>query len=258
MVKTSAKTKTRTSEDHSPFAMEISDIAADYGQGRVIEHISFDIKRGETFGLIGLNGAGKTTLIKILLGLMEASAGAVKIFGKTAPDPESKENIVYLPEKFEPPPFLTGMEFVRFSLDLYKKTFKKNDVLQAADRIALSRAALARRVNTYSKGMRQKTGLMGTWLTDCPLLILDEPMSGLDPLARVLVKDELIACKKRGMTVFLSSHILADMDEICDRVAVMHDGQIRFVGTPQQLKEQTKQDYLERAFLKIIDGSKKE
>jgi ABC-2 type transport system ATP-binding protein len=105
--------------------------------------------------------------------------------------------------------------------------------------------------------MRQKTGLMGPWLTQCPLLILDEPMSGLDPRARALVKDEIVACKKRGMTVFLSSHILADMDEICDRVAVLHDGEIRFVGTPGELKERTQQEYLERAFLKTIEGSKR-
>lgn len=231
-------------------------IAADYGYGPVIEKISFDIKKGETFGLVGLNGAGKTTLIKIILGLMGPSAGTVKVFGKETLDPKSKKNIVYLPEKFEPPFFLSGMEFIKFSLALYGRHSKKSAVLQAADRIGLARQALKRRVSTYSKGMRQKTGLLSTWLTECPLLILDEPMSGLDPLARVMVKDELIACKKRGMTVFLSSHILADMDEICDRVAVMHSGNIVFIGTPAELKKETQQDYLERAFLDIINESK--
>ncbi len=146
---------------------------------------------------------------------MEASEGAVSLFGGSTLDAEAKAKIAYLPEKFEPPSFLSGLEFVKFSLDLYKRPFSEEAVMQAADRVSLSRSALKRRVNTYSKGMRQKTGLMGTWLTDCPLLILDEPMSGLDPRARVLVKDEILSCKKRGMTVFLSSHILADMDEIC-------------------------------------------
>ena len=236
-------------------SISIRNVAADYGAGPVIENISFDIMTGETFGLIGLNGVGKTTLIKIILGLMDSSKGAVSIFDKQVLDPEAKKKIAYLPEKFEPPFFLSGLEFIAFSLSLYGKDFQKEAVLQAADRVSLSREALHRRVNTYSKGMRQKTGLMGTWLTDCPLLILDEPMSGLDPRARVLVKDEIIACKKRGMTVFLSSHILADMDEICDRIAVIHDGRLQFVGTPAVLRDKTGQASLERAFLKIIEGS---
>ncbi len=238
-------------------AISINGVSADYGHGTVIENITFDVKPGETFGLVGLNGVGKTTLIKIILGLMEASKGSVSVFGSTGLDAATKEKIAYLPEKFEPPPFLSGLEFVKFSLALYRRPFKEETVLQAADRVSLTRAALKRRVNTYSKGMRQKTGLLGTWLTECPLLILDEPMSGLDPLARVLVKDEILACKKRGMTVFLSSHILADMDEICDRIAIIHDGQLRFLGPPAELKLQTKQEYLERAFLKVIEGSKR-
>jgi ABC-2 type transport system ATP-binding protein len=238
-------------------AIHINKIAADYGHGAVIEDISFDVKTGETFGLMGLNGVGKTTLIKIILGLMEASSGSVKIFGGSALSAESKNRIAYLPEKFEPPFFLSGLEFVKFSMDLYKRPFNKETVLEAADRVSLSRDALRRRVNTYSKGMRQKTGLVGTWLTDCPLLILDEPMSGLDPRARALVKDEIVACRNRGMTVFLSSHILADMDEICDRVGIIHDGSLMFLGTPAELKQQTQKENLERAFLKIIEHSKR-
>lgn len=246
-----------TNKEAAAPAIRIMDVAADYGNGPVIENISFDVRTGETFGLIGLNGVGKTTLIKIILGLMEASTGNIEVFGGKSLDADSKTKIAYLPEKFEPPPFLSGLEFVKFSLDLYNRPFSEEEVMKAADRISLSRAAVRRRVNTYSKGMRQKTGLMGTWLTDCPLLILDEPMSGLDPLARVLVKDEIMACRNRGMTVFLSSHILADMDEICDRIAVIHDGQLKFTGTPEELRVKTGQEYLERAFLKTIEGSKR-
>jgi ABC-2 type transport system ATP-binding protein len=238
-------------------AIRIAGVTADYGHGTVIEDISFGVPAGKTFGLIGLNGVGKTTLIKIILGLMESSKGSVEVFGRKNLDAETKAKIAYLPEKFEPPPFLSGLEFVKFSLALYKRPFTEESVMQAADRVSLTRAALKRRVNTYSKGMRQKAGLMGTWLTGCPLLILDEPMSGLDPLARVLVKDEIAACRKAGMTVFLSSHILSDMDEICDNVAVIHDGRLKFTGTPAELKQSAKQEYLERAFLKVIEGSKR-
>jgi ABC-2 type transport system ATP-binding protein len=234
-------------------AISIRGVAAEYNHGRVLEDVSFDVRAGETFGLIGLNGAGKTTLIKIILGLMEASEGAFSIFGADAADSETKSKIAYLPEKFEPPPFLSCLEFIKFSLDLYKRPYSEDTTRLAARRLALPQEALHRRVNTYSKGMRQKVGLMGSWLMECPLLVLDEPMSGLDPRARVLVKDEIKACRDRGMTVFLSSHILADMDEICDNTAVIHEGLLRFSGTPAALKEKTGQEYLERAFLKLID-----
>lgn len=246
------KQKTNNAAD---IAISIDNVAADYGHGNVIENITFDVKAGETFGLMGLNGVGKTTLIKIMLGLLEATEGSISVFGAPQLDAGTKSKIAYLPEKFEPPPFLSALEFIKFSLDLYGRPFNADAAYAAADRVALSHPAMTRRVNTYSKGMRQKTGLIATWMTECPLLILDEPMSGLDPRARVLVKDEIIACRNRGMTVFLSSHILADMDEICDRVAVMHDGRILFVGTPAELREKTGQEYLERAFLKSIEGS---
>lgn len=238
-------------------ALRIDNVTADYGQGPVISNISFDVARGETFGLIGLNGVGKTTLIKIILGLMQADRGAVEIFGARVTDPASKQNLAYLPEKFEPPAFLSGDEFIRFSLSLYGRALEREKILAAADRVSLSRPALSRRVNTYSKGMRQKTGLMATWLTQCPLLILDEPMSGLDPRARVQVKDEMLACREAGMTLFLSSHILADMDELCDRVAVIHDGGMPFIGTPADLRATTGEETLERAFLSIIAESKR-
>ena len=234
-------------------AIRIDGVTAGYGHGAVLDAVSLSVGTGEVFGLMGLNGAGKTTLIKIILGLMPAEAGRVELFGKAAADAQTRAQIAYLPEKFEPPAFLSGMEFLKFSLDLYHRPFSQDIVLEAADRIALERRALERRVHTYSKGMRQKTGLMGTWLTGCPLLILDEPMSGLDPRARSLVKDEIMACRARGMTVFLSSHILADMDEICDTVAVLHEGRLLFADTPAKLKDNTQQEYLEKAFLKTID-----
>lgn len=238
-------------------AIRVSGVSAGYGAGHVIEDVTFDVARGETFGLIGLNGVGKTTLIKILLGIKEAAVGSVSLFGRPSSDMEAKAMISYLPEKFEPPFFLSGLEFIKFSLDLYGRPFDAEEAFAAADRVGLPREALARRVNTYSKGMRQKAGLLGAWLTGSPLLILDEPMSGLDPRARVQVKDEIVACRKRGMTVFLSTHILSDMDELCDRIGVIHDRSLCFLGTPGELRARAGSDSLERAFLKIIDEPKR-
>ena len=237
-------------------SLSINNVSVAYTDKPVIENIDLDIHAGEIFGLMGLNGAGKTTLIKTVLGLRDQDNGDILIYGKDKSDANSKEKLAYLPEKFEPPWFLTGMEFMKFSLQLYKRPFKKDDIIEAANKLSLDTDALGRRMNTYSKGMRQKLGLMGTLLTDCSLLILDEPMSGLDPRARALVKKMINEIKHKDRTIFLSSHILADMDEICDRVAVLHNSEIRYVGTPDELKRKTNTDNLEQAYLEFIEDKK--
>ncbi|MFN3700339.1 MAG: ABC transporter ATP-binding protein [Alphaproteobacteria bacterium] len=234
-------------------ALEIKAMAAGYGNVRVFEDVHISVLRGEFFGLVGLNGVGKTTLIKSLVSLRDEISGDIFISGKNRTEQEAKRNIAYLPERFDPPWFLTGEEFLKFSLELYGQPFDQETVLEAVDKLALDRAALKRKMHTYSKGMRQKLGLLGTILTNCSILILDEPMSGLDPMARTQVKDMLTKHKREDQTIFLSSHILADMDEICDRIAILHAREIKFVGTPKELKRVTKTDNLERAFLKHIE-----
>lgn len=234
-------------------ALSLQSVEIAYGKTRVIHGITLDIAEGETFGLIGLNGAGKTTLIKSILGLRDANAGLINVFGYDRMKPEGRLRYAYLPERFDPPWFLSGIEFIQFSLKLYGVPFQDSAARQMAERLALDPAALNRRVQTYSKGMRQKLGLIATVLTGCGLFILDEPMSGLDPLARAAVKDILLENKRQGRTIFLSSHILSDMDEICDRVGVLHQGVLRYVGAPAGLKTETGVDQLERAFLKLIE-----
>ncbi|PCK00333.1 MAG: ABC transporter family protein [Zetaproteobacteria bacterium] len=234
-------------------ALLIENVCVAYTGKSAIKDICLSVQPGEVFGLMGLNGAGKTTLIKCILGLREQDSGEISIFGKDKSSKQSKAILSYLPEKFEPPWFLTGFEFLRFSLQLYKQKFDKDEMIAAAQALALDTDALGRRMNTYSKGMRQKLGLMGTMLTGCSLFILDEPMSGLDPLARSSVKKMINEMKTKESTIFLSSHILADMDEICDRVALLHDGRILYVGTTQGLKEQMHTDNLEKAFLDFIE-----
>jgi ABC-2 type transport system ATP-binding protein len=218
----------------------------------VLHDVSFDVKASETFGLIGVNGAGKTTLIKTAMGLKTPLKGSVHFFGSHHDDEKVKSFFSYLPERFDPPWFLKGGEFIDFSASLYGRRYDGATLEKYCARLALDPAVLSRRVQTYSKGMRQKLGLIATVLSGSPLLILDEPMSGLDPLARALVKDLLMDVKAEGRTVILSSHILADMDEICDRVCVIHDGRQRFLGTPVELKTQMNEQSLERAFMAII------
>lgn len=235
-------------------ALNIHDVSISYdGVNPVVRDVTIAVPSGQFCGLIGLNGAGKTTLIKSVLGLRQQDKGDIRILDRSATDAVSKKNLAFLPERFEPPWFLTGLEFLRFSMTLYGQKRDDRVFYESAEKLALDTKALKRRVQTYSKGMRQKLGLLGTVLTGCKLLILDEPMSGLDPRARTLVKDMLLDLKKEGRTVFLSSHILADMDEICDQVSVLHDGEIRFVGEPGALKEMTSCENLERAFLHFIE-----
>jgi ABC-2 type transport system ATP-binding protein len=232
--------------------LTIDNVNAGYGDKNVIHDISLQAQAGETFGLIGLNGAGKTTLIKTMIGLKNASSGKISIAGAESGSIEAKKNLAFLPERFEPAWFLNAYEFIDFTLKLYgcKSDHAKADAM--AVKLGLNVDYLSKRAQTYSKGMRQKLGLMATFLTPCPLLVLDEPMSGLDPLARAQVKSILHEAKSQGRTVFLSSHILSDMEELCDRVGIIHNGVIGFVGKPAELLAQTGETQLENAFLKLI------
>lgn len=240
----------------SNLALNISGVSAGYGGKNVIENISLEIKVGETYGLIGLNGAGKTTLLKTILGLKDASAGTIEVAGHPAGSPDAKKHFAFLPERFDPAWFLNAYEFINFTLSLYGRKIDRAVINAMSDKLGLNTSFLPRKAQSYSKGMRQKLGLMATFLTACPLLILDEPMSGLDPLARAQVKDLVIAARAEGRTTFLSSHILSDMEELCDRIAILHGGRIVFIGKPSDLIAQTGQGQLERAFLQLIEPDK--
>jgi len=233
--------------------LKLQDLSIAYGSEPAVCDVTLDVKAGEFFGLIGVNGAGKTTMIKAILGLRGADSGKIEILGQDIAQSTTSKAVAFLPERFEPSWFLSGMEFLHFSTKLYGRRFSDNDFKQYAERLALDPDALKRRVQTFSKGMRQKLGLLATVMTKAEILILDEPMSGLDPVARARVKDLLLDVKKEGRTIFLSSHILADMDEICDRIALLHNKRICYTGAPKGLKEQTGTKNLERAFLQFVE-----
>lgn len=239
-------------QEHSRFALEVVNLCANYGAKQVLEGVNFAVEKGQTYGLIGLNGVGKTTLIKIALGLKVAQSGEVKVFGRSSSDSDVRYDVSYLPERFDPPWFLKGGEFVQFAASLYGRKVPLSNIEEACEKLALDPKVLKNKVQTYSKGMRQKLGLIATALTGSQVLILDEPMSGLDPLARSLVKNLLRSVKAEGRTVILSSHILADMDEICDSVTVIDSAKVQFSGTPEEMKAKTDERYLEKSFLKII------
>ena len=240
----------------SALPLVVNNISKSYGTHQVLDGISFDLKPGEIFGLIGLNGAGKTTLIKILLDLTQAKSGDAHIFGEPSTHVKAREKLSYLPEKFSPSRYLRGAEHLSLALSYYGQKLDLEKARQLASDLDLNPDVLTRKVGGYSKGMGQKLGLIGAFMVDQPFMILDEPMSGLDPRARIKLKDVMLREKNKGKTLFFSSHILSDIDEICDRICIIHDSKLVYLGTAAEFKPTFKEQSLERAFLKAIGEEK--
>jgi ABC-2 type transport system ATP-binding protein len=233
----------------------VQQISKKYGKHIVLENISLQLNAGEIFGLVGLNGIGKTTLIKIILDLSHADAGNVTVFGVPSTQVRAREKLSYLPEKFSPSRYLKGYEYLQLAMAHYGLAYDAAQAEAIAASLDLDVAALARKVGSYSKGMGQKLGLLGAFMVQQPLLVLDEPMSGLDPAARIRVKQHLLKEKAAGRTIFFSSHILADIEEICDRIAIIHNGHVIYLGTAAQFKPSYGADNLEQAFLRAMEAA---
>lgn len=228
--------------------LELLNINKKYNNKVILSNIDLNINEGEIFGLVGLNGIGKTTLIKIILNLIDADDGEGLVCGENIKNFKSRENIFYLPEKFQPSQNLKVIEFIKIFTD----NFNLVEVKELFNSMALDESNLNKKISNLSKGMSQKIGLISSVLENKKLIILDEPMSGLDPKARIFLKDILLNYKNNNNSVFFSSHILADIDEICDKIGVLNDGEIQFIGTPKEFKEKHNIDSLEKAFLKEI------
>ena len=225
-----------------------------FGSKIALAEFTLDVMPGESFALVGMNGAGKTTLLKCLLDFCEPDLGSISIFGVPHRETRSRARLSFLPERFTPPYFLTGRDFLRYMLELQRVTYREEDARSALDALDLDRAALDLPVRAYSKGMTQKLGIAACLLSRKDLYVLDEPTSGLDPKARALLKIRLKALRESGKTVFFTSHSLADVEEIGDRLAVLHLGEIRFVGEPAALKTRHHGETLEEAYLHCIDA----
>lgn len=240
----------------STVPLSVQGICKSYGSNRVLDDVSFDLQEGEIFGLIGLNGAGKTTLIKILLDLAAADGGKALLFGRESTSVKARERLSYLPEKFSPSRYLKGSEHLELALSYYAKKLDIEKARVMARNLDLDPNVLSRKVGSYSKGMGQKLGLIGAFMVDQPFMILDEPMSGLDPRARICLKEAMLQAKRDGKTLFFSSHILSDIDEICDRICIIHNSKLVYLGTAKAFKPTFGEESLERAFLKAIGEEK--
>ena len=233
-------------------ALTIRALRKRYDKFEALGGIDLDIGAGEAFGLVGANGAGKTTLIKCVLDLCARDGGAIEIFGVAAQKPAARRRLSYLPERFNPPHYLRAREFLATMLELAGERYDETSVVRLLEELQLQREVLGQQVRTLSKGMTQKLGLAGCFAARRDLYLLDEPMSGLDPAARVAVKAVLRRLAADGRTLFFTSHVLADVDELCSSIAVLERGRVRWRGTPAALCARYDERNLERAFMRCI------
>jgi ABC-2 type transport system ATP-binding protein len=212
--------------DTSP-AIATHGLRKEYGGRVAIERASLTVEPGEVFGFLGANGAGKTTLVKMLLGLVKPTSGGAEMFGRSIRSPEARQAVGYQPEQFRFPEWMTGAEALAFHARL--AGMPTGPVQQAVSR-ALDRVGLAGRGNdrirTYSKGMQQRLALAQALVAEPRLVILDEPTSALDPVGRRDVREVLASLRDEGVAVFLNSHLLSEVELICDRVAILHQGRV--------------------------------
>jgi ABC-2 type transport system ATP-binding protein len=236
-------------------AVRFEQIRKHYGRQAVLQGVDLDVAAGTSVGLVGINGAGKTTLIKCLLDFCHVDGGRIEIFGIRHTDNRARARLAFLPERFMPPYFLTGRDFLGYMLALDARAAGENRVRAMFAALDLEAAALDKPVRSYSKGMTQKLGLAACLLAEPDLLILDEPMTGLDPLARARVKQLLRQMRGQGRTLFFTSHALSDVEEICEHMVVMHQGRLHFSGSPRALMQDFDRDSMEQAFLNCIESA---
>ncbi len=201
-----------------------------------LRRLDLEVMCGESFGFIGPNGAGKTTMIKILMGLVRPSAGTAWVMGFLSTDPRSRARVGFLPERPYFYQHLTARELLHFYGELFgmAASERQRRIEGLLERVGMRRFGDVP-LRKYSKGMLQRIGLCQALLSDPELIILDEPMSGLDPMGRATVRDLLLEHREKGRTVFFSSHILHDVETLCDRVGLMVRGELRGAGTIQSL-----------------------
>ena len=233
-------------------ALHFRNVTKRYPRQLALSDLNLSVHAGEFFGLVGVNGAGKTTLIKSLLDFCDIDSGSVEIFGIDHRQSQARARLAYLPERFLPPYYLTGRDFLQFMARLHRVAMDEAQMMQMLATLDLDVSALAKPVRDYSKGMAQKLGLAACFLSGKDLLVLDEPMSGLDPKARALLKTYLQQLRAQGKTLFFSTHMLHDVEALCDRIAILHGGNVRFVGSPQECCAQFGAENLEQAYLNCI------
>lgn len=241
-------------------ALDIHNLSKTYTPNiHALKNVSFSVPMGHIFGLLGPNGAGKTTLIKSLLGIISATSGTAKILGKSINNIEVKKQIGYLPENHKYPLFLTGYEVLYYygGLSGIPSESLKNEMPDLLDLVAMRRWQHTK-IKKYSKGMMQRIGLAQALIGDPDVIFLDEPTDGIDPVGRREIHDVLKELKSRGKTVFINSHMLAEIESVCDSVAILKRGELVRFGSVEEITTNKssyifKLDYPQKDLEKLLD-----
>ena len=237
-------------------AVFLEGVTRAFGETRAVDGLSLKLSAGEVMGFLGTNGAGKTTTIKMLLGLLAPSSGSIRVFGGAPSDPRVRARVGYMPEVATYYPYLNARELLAFyggicGLDAKTIRTRSDELIES---VGLADAA-KRPLKTYSKGMLQRAGIAQALLNDPDLLVLDEPFTGLDPLARIHFRELLRGLRERGKTIFFSSHELGETELLCDRVAIMKKGRCVYQGPVKDIAGDGATN-LERLFLKTFEEAK--
>jgi len=225
---------------------------------RIVSRLNLSVFKGETFGLIGPNGAGKTTSVKLMLGLMRPTEGSAEILGMPAGEKKALAQLGYLPENPYFYSHLTGREFLDFAGQLFgiDKKERSDRARELIDEVGLSEAADSQ-MRKYSKGMLQRLGIAQSLINKPQLIFWDEPMSGLDPIGRKDVRQILLKLKEKGTTIFFNSHLLPDVNEVCDRVGVMNKGELVVQEEVKNISQGGSYKDLEDFFLAVVGNAEK-
>ncbi len=232
--------------------IKIKNICKSYYRSKIVDKLSLEIKSGTVFGFLGPNGAGKTTTIKMLVGLNAPDSGALTIAGNNPTDAKTRAIIGFMPENPYFYDHLTGLELVQFCSDLSNNKVSKNECFEILETVGLENVT-NKMIKTYSKGMKQRLGLAQAIVHNPDYIFLDEPLDGLDPIGRIEIKKIILTLKKQGKTIFFNSHILADVEEICDQIGIINKGKLIYNGTVDKFRGKKT---LEEAFVQTI-GTKK-
>src|SRR5436190_10885498 len=228
-----------------PVAIEIQNLTKDYEVGfwrkrkvRALDGLSLSVEPGQIFGFLGANGAGKTTTLKLLMGLIYPTGGKARILGRAISDTSMHARIGYLPENPYFYDYLTAREFLNYCAQLFGQDRPARDrrTEEFLARVNLEKSSWDRQLRKFSKGMLQRVGLAQALVNDPEIVFLDEPMSGLDPIGRREVRDLIASLRTQGKTVFMCSHILSDIEVLCDSVAIMKRGRLSQVGSLDELR----------------------
>ena len=234
-------------------ALEISNLSCSVPGLQILKSLNLELGASQYYAIAGVNGAGKSTLIKLVLDLIRPEpGGAIRIFGFDNQDRQCRDQLAYLPEKFDVKKNITGRQYLDFIAAVYDQNLSRKEIDTLAERLDFPPDRLDSRVGGYSKGMVQKLGLVSCFMLGRRLIILDEPLSGLDPRARFYFKELMHAEKAIGRTILYSTHLLADAEDLCDRFGILHDGEMKYQGTPADCLQRYQADSLEQAYMNCI------